>query len=61
MKKNIKQVNELSNGEIKLWIEQGSSIHLKSITNYGDPVELSSDEAIELADLLMEMAKSISD
>lgn len=53
------QIQELIGGEVKLWIEQGSSIHLKSISEYGDPVELSSGEAKELAKILLEMANKI--
>lgn len=48
------ELTELSNGEIRLWAEHGTSIHLKAVTAYGDPVELSEDEATELAQHLLD-------
>jgi hypothetical protein len=50
---------ELSNGDISMWIEQEASIHLRASTKYGDPVELSSEEARELAKKLMEFAQDV--
>ena len=50
---------ELSDGEISLWIEQKESICIKAITKFGDPVELSSDEANKLAKALLEMIRKI--
>lgn len=52
---NIKEPVVLANGEINLWIEQDSSIHLKSGTDYGDPVELSKEEAEKLIEVLSKM------
>lgn len=49
-------MTELSNGEIRLWVAQGTSIHLKAVTVFGDPVELSYDEATELAQALLNQA-----
>ena len=43
--------------DTRLWIEQGA-IHLKAIC-LGDPVELSTDEARELASVLVRMADEI--
>lgn len=46
----------LSDGEIKVWLEDERSIHLKAVTSFGDPVELSTEETKELADVLMRLA-----
>ena len=40
---------EFSEGEVVFWIEDGSSIHIKTITGSGDPVELTTNEARKLA------------
>ena len=45
--------------EVHLWNEQDSSIMLKAITSSGDPVELSTDAARNLARLLNEAADNI--
>ena len=52
-------VHRLSDGEIVLWIEQDSSIHIKAVSPHGDPVELSAHEAEELGRLLLRMAEQI--
>jgi hypothetical protein len=49
-------VFELSDGEITLWKDGG--IHLKAVDNHGDPVELSEDEAVELAGALIRMVRA---
>jgi hypothetical protein len=46
------------NKNIRLWIEQGTSVHLKAV-DANDPVELTSNEARSLAAELMQMANSI--
>ncbi len=48
-----------SEGEVRLWIEQGSSIQLKAITAHGDPVELSAEQTLELARLLQGFARRL--
>lgn len=48
-------VCELSDGEIKVWIEQ-EVIHIKAIDTFGDPVELTKERALELADVLRRLA-----
>jgi hypothetical protein len=52
-------VHEFSNGEIKLWVENETSIHLKAITTFGDPVELNAEEAIEISTLLKKLSEEI--
>ncbi len=44
---------------VSLWIEQGSSIHLKSIAAFGDPVELTAEEARQIAKALQDLADAI--
>ena len=51
------RVKKFSDGEVRLWIEQESSIHIKAVTQYGDPVELTEHEAEELGKTLIEMAR----
>lgn len=50
---------ELSAGEITLWTVSDTSIHLKAVTPYGDPVELSAEGARELAEHLLRLAAVI--
>lgn len=49
----------IASGNAYCWVEQGSSVMLKAVTGYGDPVELSSEEAIELANALLKAAKEV--
>jgi hypothetical protein len=49
----------LLDGDISLWIEQGTSIHLKTLSPYGDPLELSAEEAKELAKHLLLLASTL--
>jgi len=46
----------LSNGDIQVWVEQGHSLCIKAVTKKGDPVELSEDEARQLAKELERLA-----
>ena len=50
-------VFKVAGGDVYCWAEAGSSVMLKAVTGYGDPVELSSEEAIELANALLKAAK----
>ncbi|CAJ0821368.1 hypothetical protein LMG19087_04413 [Ralstonia wenshanensis] len=50
---------ETSDGAVRIWIEQGSSIHIKAITKESDPVELSDSEALEIAEVLRHFASRI--
>lgn len=52
-------VFKIASGDAYCWAEQGSSVMLKAVTGYGDPVELSSEEAIELANALIKAAKAV--
>ncbi|WOE82268.1 hypothetical protein RZO07_13950 [Pseudomonas protegens] len=52
---------ESSDGDVRLWIEQGSAIHLKAISPYNDPVELTAEQALELAQALQRLASRLAD
>ena len=47
--------------EVYLWIEQDSSIMVKAVSKFGDPVELTSEGARNLARLLNESAKKLDE
>lgn len=51
------ELTSISNGDIVFWIEQGTSIHIRARTPEGDPVELSEEEAKELAHGLLRLVK----
>ena len=44
--------------DVRVWLEQDSSVHLKAVTPEGDPVELSPTEARKLSHILLELADS---
>ncbi|MBV8859491.1 MAG: hypothetical protein JOZ02_21345 [Acidobacteria bacterium] len=48
-------------GEAYVWAEQGTSIQLKAVTEFGDPVELTAEEAGRLAQVLTDLAKSLDE
>lgn len=50
---------ETSDGTVRIWIEQGSSVHIKAVTKENDPVELSESEALEIAEVLRHFASRI--
>ncbi|ROL69355.1 hypothetical protein BK634_16535 [Pseudomonas chlororaphis] len=52
---------ESSDGAVRLWIEQGSAIHLKAISPHNDPVELTAEQALELAQALQRLASRLAD
>ncbi len=54
------EVVTLADGDIVLWIDDESSIHLKSVTKFGDPVELSFEEVNELCEVLRRLASRVS-
>ena len=51
----------LSVSEAYAWIEQESSIHVKAASVHGDPIELSADEARELARVLISLANALDE
>jgi hypothetical protein len=55
-----KSVRRFSDGDVRLWIEQESSIHLRAISGT-DPVELSSAEARDVAKALLDLASELDE
>ncbi len=52
-------VTEMMGGEVRLWIDQGV-VMLKAVTaRYHDPVELTTDAARRLAQILTELAETV--
>lgn len=49
----------LAGGEVAMWIEQDSSIHIKASSPHGDPVELNAEEARQRANELLRLAGRI--
>jgi len=47
----------VSDGEVSAWIDGG--IHLKAITKFGDPVELSAEEARMVVDGLLRLVAEL--
>jgi hypothetical protein len=41
-------VREFADGALRVWTEAGASLHIKSVTPSGDPVELNAEELREL-------------
>jgi hypothetical protein len=52
---------ESSDGDVRVWIEQGSAIHIKAISEHNDPVELTAEQALELARVLQRLARRLSE
>ena len=50
---------KFSGGEVTVWVDNGTSIMLRSVTPHGDPVELNAEEARELAEYLLACAAQI--
>ena len=48
-------------GEFRAWIEQETSIHVKAVTQYGDPIELSAEAARLIANMLIAMADELDE
>jgi hypothetical protein len=47
--------------DVRLWIDPSGGITLKAVTAEGDPVELSSTQARELAEALIDVASRDDD
>lgn len=58
MMKAKKDSYEFSGGEIRVWLEQ-EAVHIKAIDNSVDPVEMTKEEALELAEALRQLALQI--
>lgn len=53
------QLHHVADGDIALWIDDGQTIHLKVRAPFGDPIELSEDEALALAHTLTLLAQRL--
>jgi hypothetical protein len=53
------QVQSFADGEVRFWIEQESSIHLKAVSAHGDPTELTAEDAREIAAALIAAAQKL--
>ena len=51
-------IHELAGGDIAVWQDEAGTVFLKLQEKYGDPVELGEQEALELAELLIQLVKS---
>ncbi|HMA95104.1 MAG TPA: hypothetical protein VKP30_20575 [Polyangiaceae bacterium] len=49
----------LSDGEIALWSDQNRAIHIKAVSAFGDPVEMTAEEAKELAAELLRLVTMV--
>ena len=54
----MSNVFEFEGGEIQLWIEQ-ESLHMRACSGAGDPIEITSATARDLAEKLKELADLI--
>ena len=54
------EVITLNNGDISLWIVNDTSLHIKCVTNHGDPVELNVEEIKELCEILTSLAHQLN-
>ncbi len=45
--------------DVYCWLEQDSSVMLKAVTQFGDPVELTADDARAIASALLEFAERL--
>ena len=43
---------EIAGGDVRAWVEQGETVHLKAVDGFGDPVELTAEELRALMDVL---------
>jgi hypothetical protein len=59
MKDHKPEVFSVSDGNVYCWPEQESSVMLKALTKHGDPVELTKEEAVDLADALLKAVEKI--
>ena len=53
-------VFSVCDGDAYCWAEQNSSVMLKAVTMSGDPVELTKEEAVALANALLKAVEQIS-
>ncbi len=52
---------QLDDGDLKVWSEQNSSVHIKAVSKTGDPVELGQSELRALIELLNKLLVEIAE
>jgi hypothetical protein len=52
-------VYELAGGAVALWLDESASIMLTVREPFGDPIELSEEEALELSAVLTRLAQDL--
>ena len=55
----MSEVLKFAGGELYFWIEHESSIHLKAVSSHGDPIELTAEDAREIAAALLSAAEQL--
>jgi hypothetical protein len=57
---NHTKIYEMASGDIAVWVDEGAGcICIKTRNKYQDPVELSEDEALGLANLLINLVNEM--
>ncbi len=56
---SIAPVREFADGDLRIWTDAGASLHIKSVTRSGDPVELNAEELREFIASLTRMLHEI--
>jgi hypothetical protein len=51
-------IHELAGGDLAVWQDESGTVFLKLQEKHGDPVELGEEEALELAELLIQLVKN---
>ena len=59
MNKPHQKVHEIAGGDIDVWVDPGGAICMKARTEFNDSIELSEQEALPLADLLIKLVDEI--
>jgi hypothetical protein len=52
-------ITKFSDGDVRLWVDPNGAVHLRAADSFGDAIELSPDEARELAQALQELADQL--
>lgn len=52
------EIYTIASGDITIWVEPSGPICIKLNTKFNDPIELAEHEAMELANLLIRLAKA---
>jgi hypothetical protein len=53
-------MRQFAQGEIAIWYEENGGVHIKTYEPHGDPVEITEDEAREIAQWLMFISGQLS-